>query len=240
MNNIFLVKNFFSYEEIIKPPLNLPSGFTTVYVTDSESNCDIAKNLGWNITKNISKFLNITDSFERRKSIAYINCYPHELVPEILDYNLVFVSDSNIQSLWNNYVTFVNLSNESDKALFVTSGYYNDDKDNISFECDRSGQKRWGYNHKEIKNNTQLYINDIKSKNIDVSKLSVISAKYIGWNLHHPDFKLLSDKLYEEYTKHLQGNIILTYMSGMYPDSIFNYHCNDYSGGKVNSHKFKA
>lgn len=50
----------------------------------------------------------------------------------------------------------------------------------------------------------------------------------------------LSDILYNEICKNLQGNIILTYMSGLYKDYIYNYYTNNYQGGIINSHKFDA
>jgi hypothetical protein len=94
--NVFLVKNLFNYEKVIPPPTNLPKNFETVYLTDNDINCELAKNLGWGIVKKIEQFLNVEDKFERRKIIAFINSFPNRLVPEVLDYKFVFVSDSNI------------------------------------------------------------------------------------------------------------------------------------------------
>jgi len=238
--NVFLVKNLFNYEKVIPPPTNLPENFQTVYLTDNDINCELAKNLGWGIVKKIEQFLNVEDKFERRKIIAFINSFPHKLVPEVLDYKFVFVSDSNIVRLWDDYIVFTqNCSNEF--ALFVTSGYYSDDRDTIMAECNQSANtERWAYNKNEIIDSTNRYLTELKEKNIDVDNLSVVSAKYIGWNLHHEKYELLSNLLFKEGIENLQGNIILSYMSGIYSNDIYNYNTKNYSGGILNEHNIQA
>lgn len=237
--NIFLVKNLFDYEEVIPPPSNLPN-MITVYITGSDHNVELAKSFGWNIVKKTDKFLNLTEKFERRIAIGYINSYPHKIVPEILDYDFVFVCDSNIKSIWLEYETFIN-SCSSDKALFITSGSYKSNEDTITLELDRSlTSLRWSYNHNNILECTNRYKSELTDNNIDPDSLSVVSAKYIGWNLKHEKYEFLSDILYNEICKNLQGNIILTYMSGLYKDYIYNYYTNNYQGGIINSHKFDA
>ena len=236
--NIFLVKNLFDYEEVIPPPSNL-TNMITVYITDSDHNVELAKSFGWNIVKKTDKFLNLTEKFERRIAIGYINSYPHKIVPEILDYDFVFVCDSNIKSIWLEYENFINTCSY-DKALFITSGNYLVD-DTITLELDRSlASLRWSYNHNNILECTNRYKSELIDNNIDPDSLSVVSAKYIGWNLKHEKYEFLSDILYNEICKNLQGNIILTYMSGLYKDYIYNYYTNNYQGGIINSHKFDA
>ena len=238
--NVFLVKNLFNYEKVIPPPTNLPENFQTVYLTDNDINCELAKNLGWGIVKKIEQFLNVEDKFERRKIIAFINSFPHKLVPEVLDYKFVFVSDSNIVRLWDDYIVFTqNCSNEF--ALFVTSGYYSDDRDTIMAESNQSANtERWAYNKNEIIDSTNRYLTELKEKYIDVDNLSVVSAKYIGWNLHHEKYELLSNLLFKEGSENLQGNIILSYMSGIYSNDIYNYNTKNYSGGILNEHNIQA
>jgi len=238
--NVFLVKNLFNYEKVIPPPTNLAENFQTIYLTDNDINCELAKKLGWGIVKKIEQFLNVEDKFERRKIIAFINSFPHKLVPEVLDYNFVFVSDSNIVRLWDEYIVFTqNCSNEF--ALFVTSGYYSDDRDTIMAESNQSANtERWAYNKNEIIDSTNRYLTELKEKNIDVDNLSVVSAKYIGWNLHHEKYELLSNLLFKEGSENLQGNIILSYMSGIYSNDIYNYNTKNYSGGILNEHNIQA
>ena len=238
--NIFLVKNLFNYEIVVSPPNNLPDNFETVYVTDNDVNCDLAKNLGWGIVKKVEDYLHVTDKFQRRQVIGFINSFPHKVCPEVIDYKFVFVCDSNIIRLWDEYTVFTS-NCTSDNALFITSGYYSNSRDTIMSERDESIRvSRWSYNRDEINSSTEKYISELKENNVDLSTLSVVSAKYIGWNLRHKDYDLLSNKLYSEYSINLQGNIILTYMSGLFPNGIYNFHTKKYGGGRLNSHRYKA
>lgn len=240
MKNYFLVKNFFNYEKVVAPPINLPKNLISVYVTDNDQNYLLAKNLGWDIVKKTNLFLNITDKFERRKCVAYINSYPLKVVSEINDANFVFICDSNIVKLGDWYDNFVN-SCDDKYSLFLISGYYSGMRDNIKQECHEScSNERWSYNHEQIKNCTQRYINELLEKKINLNNLSVVSAKYFGWNLKSQDYEFLSDILYKEYCENLQGNIILTYLSGIYSDKIFNYVPSSYGGGILNPHNFNA
>jgi hypothetical protein len=241
MRQAFLVKNLYNYEKVIAPPRNLPDKMTTVYVTDTKENAQLALSLGWNIVKQVSQFKDKHDPLSRRESIAFINCYPHLVVPEIGDFDQVFVCDSNISSMWNKYKDFVKQC-PLDKALYLTSGYYSGSRDNIKEECfySTTPDHRWSYNRDRIIESTDRYINDLIHRGISWKDLSIASAKYIGWNLKHPKLKIANTLLFNEYRMHLQGNISLTWMSGVYPDMIFNYFTNDYSGTKLNKHNFAA
>jgi hypothetical protein len=238
MSDYFLVKNFFNYEKIIPPPKNLPENLITVYVTDSDKNAETAKSLGWEITKVLKDHINITDSFEKRKLIGFINAYPLKVVPELENPRYIFVCDSNINNLWFGYGDFVKKCSDN-YALFVTSGYYSGNRDNIDRECEIScNVKRWSYNSISIKESTERYKKILENNNIEYKNLSIVSAKYYGWNVKHKMYDKLSDVLYDEYCKNLQGNIILTYMSGLFKNNVFNYHTNDYSGSSLNGHNF--
>jgi hypothetical protein len=240
MKNYFLVKNLFQYEKVIAPPENLPKNLKSVYVTDTDENCLLANKLGWDIVKKTEMFKEIVDKFERRKCIAFINSYPLNIVPEINDADFVFICDSNIIRLWDKYEEFVKNCNIQ-HALFITSGYYSGLRDNIISECDVSCTvSRWSYNHDKIRSCTVKYVNELTKNKINIETLSVVSAKYIGWNVKHRDYAALSNTLYDEYCENLQGNIILTYISGIYPDKVFNYHNEDYTGSSLNSHNFEA
>lgn len=249
-NKIFLAKNFFNYEKVIGPPDGIPEELITVYLTDSQENADVAKELGWNYAVVNSNYLYLTDFMERRILIAKINCYPKIFISEIVQKyssDLIFVCDSNIVKMWDKYVDFVNSCNYS-KCLHFTSGYYHNtkykegvDRDNMWSEMDSSLNRiGWEYNIQKIITCTGRYITDLQLKGIDYRNLSLVSAKYLAWNISHKDYKFLSDILYNEYLQNLQGNIILTYMSGMYKDSINNYFCTDYTGFIPNYHNFLA
>lgn len=240
MNNYFLVKNLYDYEYVIPPPVNLPKNLKTVYITDTDENEKLAISLGWDIVKKTNLFIDRTDKFDRRKSVAFINSFPLKVVPEIVDANFIFICDSNIVRLWDLYDDFVKKCSNN-FALSITSGYYTGSRDNILAECDASCiNTRWSYGHKDIIECTNRYVKEMSEKNIDVNKVSVVSAKFIGWCINHSDYEKLSNILYEEYCKNLQGNSILTYMSAIHKEKIYNYHTNNYTGSQLNPHKFDA
>ena len=239
--DIFLVKNLYNYELAIEPPKNLPNNMITYYVTDNIEIANKVKSLGWDHVCITDKFLNITDKFEKRKSIAYINSFPHEFIKENIEYDLIFVCDSNIFSLWKKYSDFVlNCHTNLDNALFLTNGYYKAHRNTIAVEIKASNQARWRYNYKEIEKNGNDYILHLKSLNIDPNNLGVCSAKYIGWNPKHKNYNILTKELYNEYSKHLQGNVILTYFSGIYKNDTFVYYTNEYDEQGLNSHNYNA
>jgi hypothetical protein len=230
--NVFLVKNLFDYEEVIPPPLNLPKDMISVYLTDSVKNANYAKKLGWDYSIVTDKFIGIIDKFKRRQAIAYINCFPHKFIN--IKFNFIFVCDSNILHLWENYNDYVSKCT-NDKVLFITSGYYKGSRDTLNSEIYASNIERWSYNWDSILNRGLYYLSKMKESP------SVCSAKYIGWNINHPKYKEISDAMYNEHLVHLQGNVILTYMSEIYKNDIFNYKCIfNYRGGKLNKHKYKA
>jgi hypothetical protein len=239
--DIFLVKNLYDYEIVISPPKNLPNNMITYYVTDNENNANKAKMLGWDYVHVTTLFLDVIDKFDRRKSAAYINCFPHEFIDKNIQYDLIFVCDSNIVSLWNNYSDFVSSCHSNfDKTLFLTNGYYDGDRNTITMEISHSNQSRWSYNYDSIVFNGNKYVKHLNDLNVNIPNLGVCSAKYIGWNPSHKNYKTITNKLYEEYTKHLQGNIILTYLSGLYKNDTFVYYSTNYNGGRLNNHKYSA
>lgn len=239
--NVFMVKNFFNYEKIISPPINLPDNLITVYVTDSIQNSLEAKNLGWDYTFVSDEGKNITDKFKRRIFVAKVNCNPHLFLPkDLTDISKIFVCDSNIISLWEEYSKFV-LNSSNEKVLYLTSGYYQGEIDTIINEMNASiNSKRWQYNKDQMKNHTAEYVKNMELKNIDISKVSVVSAKYIGWNIKHPEYHNISKIAFKEHHNHLQGNIIFTYFSAIYTEYVDNYYTNNYGGGSLNKHNYEA
>ena len=237
--NIFLVKNLFEYEKVISPPSNLPNNFETVYVTDNELNGELAKNLGWSHIHITDKFNNVTDLFEKRISVSYINSFPHEFIDSNINYDLICVCDSNIVTLFNTFYQFVDKCN-NDYTLFITNGYYTEDRNTLISELNSSNQNRWSYNYENIKKSYYGYEKELSDVGIDINSLGVCSAKYLIWNPSHKSYKKITEKLYEEYCFNLQGNIILTYLSGLYSKDIFVYHSTDYTGGILNEHNYQS
>lgn len=222
-NTCYLVKNLFNYDIIYPPPSNLSSNIDSVYVTDNSNSYHEALNKGWKYVYIVTEFLDKNDSFSKRLAIAYINCYPEKLIPELNRYNYIFICDANFINLPSNYNDF--LSNKSIKyALYINSGYYKNDQNNIKEELYRSiHNSRWSYNFKQMIISTNEYLKLLNSINLDYKTIPVISAKYIGWNINHNNKNYIADYVYNEYSKHLQGNIIFSMCLALFKENIFHF-----------------
>ena len=110
----------------------------------------------------------------------------------------------------------------------------------MTSELLESNQDRWSYDYENMKTSTMRYKTEIENMNIDFFSVPVISAKYFGWNLNHPLYEIISEHFYDEYCKHLQGNIILSYLSSIYKDNTFEYKISNYNGGELSSHNFSG
>jgi hypothetical protein len=53
-----------------------------------KTNAITAKNLGWDYVSITDKFLDVTDKFSRRKSIAFINSFPHMFINNDIEYDV--------------------------------------------------------------------------------------------------------------------------------------------------------
>jgi len=235
MDTCLIFKNLFNYDHINPIPHNIPDGVDPIYITDSSQNAHIATSFGWKVyvTDMFKKIGN--DSFERRKAISFINCYPECVIPELLQYTYIFICDSNVLTLDPEYNTFVAHKSPL-KALYLTTGWYSGSDNTIYKEMQRSlMNQRWKYNFKEIKESTLKYIRQLNDKGIADSDMPVASAKYIGWNIRHPRKHTIADNVYEESLIHLQGNIILSYILHLYPDDITHY-INSFKHGSVGNH----
>ena len=229
----FIFKNMFGYDQIYKIPENMPSNVVCFYITDTLENCEKAKDLGWEPIF-VDKYLTIIDSFEKRKIIAELNCYPERFI-DATKFKYMFTSDSNVLSLDSNYGDFI--SKKSDKkALYLTSGCYSGYKNSISEELLRSFRNpRWKYNFEQMKTSVHSYLTFLLERGKNLQDTPVVSAKYIGWNVSHPMKYELSKYVYDEYTKHLQGNIIFSMALQIYPKYIEHY-IHFKNDGKVASH----
>jgi hypothetical protein len=185
----------------------MPLNVTPIYITDCMTKYNQAKDMGYTAYYT-DKYKDITDSFERRKIIAYINCYPEKVIPELLQYTYVFICDSNVVELDSNYKEFINLKSDN-KCLYLTSGWYKKSDNTMKKELERSlHNPRWQYNFDQMKDSVNEYFKLLEKLNINIDDTPVVSAKYIGWNIKHNYKNILSDFVYKEYMKHLQGNII--------------------------------
>ena len=238
MKVCFLFKNLFNYDVVLPPPVNIPKNIDTIYLTDNKKTQNDALSKGWKFSYVTEKFLNNVSSIEKRNAIAYINCYPEKIVDDIKNYNYIFICDSNVIKLDTKYFEFINSA--SDKhALYVTSGWYSGIHNNILEELKRSlVNNRWSYDFKNIRDSTKKYLQKFYDMKINYRNISVVSAKYIGWNINHERKSIIADYVFNEYCKHLQGNIILSTCLVLYPEDTLHYtkFLND---GQVDQHAKK-
>jgi len=228
-----IFKNLFGYDTISGLPKKLPQNMRCFYIIDSTDNCQKAESLGWE-TIYINKYLDITDSFKKRKVIAEINCYPERFI-DTSQFKYVFICDSNVVALDSNYSDFVSKKSE-EKALYLTSGWYKGSQNTMQQELARSlGNRRWEYNFNEMRKSVSEYLSHLTDMGKNIAHTPVISAKYIGWNINHPMKREISDYVYTEYTKHLQGNIIFSMALQIYPAHIEHY-TNFKNDGSVSDH----
>jgi hypothetical protein len=214
----YVTKNLWGYEQI--NPVPDVGSMYPFYITDNEGSVKHAAQYGW-IPILVTDYLKVTDKLKRRSIIGEINCYPERFISFPDQYDQIFVCDSNIITLPSNFQDFVNY--DPQKACHTVSGYYSGTRDNILSEFHASVNSRWSYNSVGMTEAVKNYLNILTDLCIDFQKESVSSAKYIGWNLRHPDKNKVADYVYSEYQKHLQGNIIFTMARILYPDLVSDF-----------------
>jgi hypothetical protein len=236
--NIYLTKHFWEYEQLNPPPKNLPDGMKTIYVTDKKEYESSLLEMGWDMVSIITDYVNVTDLRERRLIISEINCFPLKFIPKLSEFKYIFICDSNVITLWQDYFNFVNTCTD-DKCLFTTTDWYGGERNNIISEYLGSNHSRWKYSYEQMGLSKDEYVRIFNNLGVDVNSIGVCSAKYFGWNTHHPMYSEISKHFYNEYTKHIQGNIILSYIGVVYDNFVLKYK-GDYSGGMVSHHNFDA
>ena len=237
--NAYVTKNLWGYEIVNPIPVNISNNFVKFYITDDLSLKPYLLNNGWDVVVVVDSYRGVSDFKDRRRIISEINCFPQKYINELVTFDKVFITDSNIISLWNDFSDFTDKCH-TDKCLYVTSGWYSSDRDNIIAELNDSNQSRWSYDFDSMKTATERYKNEVELLGIDFYSVPIISAKYFGWNLNHKNYENISNKFYNEYTTHLQGNIILSYLSILYSSDTFNYKISNFEGCKLSVHNFLA
>lgn len=233
----YITKNFWGYEQLNPSPQLLDNTFFKVYITDDLNSKDYLLSNGWDDVIVVEDYKDIIDPKTRRRIISKINCFPQKYIQGLEKFDKVFITDSNVISLWNEFIKFTN-SCPSDKCLYVTSGWYNSDRDSITSELNASNISRWDYDYENMKTSVERYKIEIENKGINFNSIPVISAKYFGWNLNHPSYKVISNHFYNEYCNHLQGNIILSYLKAIYSDATFEYKLSSSPDGNLSNHQF--
>jgi len=227
--------NLYQYEVVLSPPHNLPNGITTFYITDNDDTEYEAINNGWNNVIKFTDFVGETDSFKMRVNISYIKSFFYKIVPELSDYDLVFMCDSNVQTLFDGWFDFYNdsLNNVENFVLSAPSGYDGENAD-LRFELLQSQQGRWSYNLDSMNARVNWYIEQLNERNL---YNRVMSAKYMVWSPKHNDFEFIKDLFYDESQIHIQGNIILGYLQAIHPDKVRSFYTNKNQNGEVSTHK---
>jgi hypothetical protein len=235
--NAYVTKNFWGYEQLNPSPQLLDNTFFKYYITDNLDSKDYLLNNGWDEVIIIEDYKNITNLQSRRRIISEINCFPQKYIANLNKFNKVFITDSNVVSLWDEFLQFTN-SCPTDKCLYVTSGWYSEERNSIESELHCSNQSRWSYDYENMKTSVERYKIEITNKEINFNNIPVMSAKYFGWNLNHPLYETISKHFYDEYSIHLQGNIILSYLSSIYKNSTFEYKISSINNGALSDHQF--
>lgn len=233
-NKCVLFVNLWNYDPILPIPQNAPENVNYIYVTDTDENVNNAKKLGY-IVYQYNAYLHLTDKFERIKVAAKFKCFPEQLIPELQDYKYIFVCDGNILKFDIAYTDFINKASD-DYAVFVTTGWYSGDEDNICKEYYRSiNTQRWSYNFENMTKSFNKYLELFEEKKINPFECKVVSAKYLGFNIQHKNKTQISNFVYDEYMNHLQGNIIFSVALNLFPQDIFHFR-NGFFQGMVVSH----
>lgn len=237
----FITWNLYDYEFVREPPEGLPDNGLTFYITDSEENKLLARELGWNVVYNIDNFKGITDKFKRRNALSHIICYPEKII-NLKFFDKIFLFDSNVIKMPLNYIDFVNEATVSNCALYCSSGACGGKRDTMEVELKASHENiRWSYNFEAMDKSVNEYLDYLKSINCNPS---IVFAKYIGWNLNHPMKNVIADYVFKEEMKHLQGNIILTMASVLFKEHVFNYKLkymnNDWGSHVILKHRYEA
>jgi hypothetical protein len=56
----------------------------------------------------IDDYKNIQDLQARRRIISEINCFPQKYIPDLGKFDKVFITDSNVVVLWDEFLKFTN------------------------------------------------------------------------------------------------------------------------------------
>ena len=213
--NAYLTFNFFGYEQVNPPPTGVPEDFYFIYATNTKEDYDKAKEMGW-VAIMVGRKEN--DPSDIRQFVGKFKTYPETFCPSLGDFDKLFITDSDVIKLDSGYGEFIKLClADNEKELYATSGYYSGGRNNIQAELIASiNQGRWAYDRENMIEATSRYIHELKKWSIPV-----VSAKFIAWNMKRKG--PIAMEYLEESMKHLQGNIILSYLAEKYPESIMIY-----------------
>lgn len=242
----FVTSNHFGYEEPHGPPEGLPADFYAIYITDDNQTAHAVAKLGWNavVLDKLPAYARVF--FDPLQDLSYVNRTAFKMSGwqfmrtgfvgraryEPLQYAAVreagctqaFFMDGNVKTLNGVHVEnqFFSPCSDSLKALCVSSGWYVGSRDDLQPELDGSlAQPRWSFSHASMTAATREYMELLQWK-YGPSPTTIVSAKFLGWNLNHPMTPALGEWLTREAQLHYQGNIALSFLARWRPDVVEN------------------
>lgn len=231
----FVVVQMFGYDAVNPPPANVPAGFHKWYVCDTSTTRGAALGLGWEyvVVVDIPAALS-SDRHLRMQKVADVMTRVADLLPEGA-YDHVFRCDANVRRLFDEWTPFALEAMASGKALYCTTGYYSGVRDTIEAELASSlHEAAWSPFHEQMKKFTLAYRTALGPG----IPAPIVSAKYVGWNLHHPHRPRLVEAFAKDLVAHWQGNIILSYMAASpdFGEQMFVKHIPEYNNCILSPH----
>jgi hypothetical protein len=239
MKRCILFKNLFGYDNVSSLP-TVSDNLKLHLLVDSEDARQEGLRLGWTVHVT-DMFKEATSPKEKRDAVAFVNAFPEVVIPELKDYDQVFICDSNVLEFDPAYFDFIN-SCSTKATLYVTSGAYTGERgkwnaNDVATEYERSMKvTRWKYDSENIKRSWLEYKTMLNDMSVSEYDVPVVSAKYIGWNLKSESKSKVADFVLEEYKKHLQGNIIFSIAAVLFKDDVHHFY-HGFENTKLGIHK---
>lgn len=236
MNIAYINRNLWDYDEVNRVPDFLSGLVDFIYITDSVHKGELALKLGW--SKYIIYNIQVTNNSGRRQIIRDLTYQIEDVIPELQEYDKIFICDSNIIRHPSWYKEFFDMSDDS-LCLYITKDYYKGERNTLGEEYKESLKlARWSEYSRNLKDCFCSYSELLNEMGINVSDIPVYSAKYIGWNLRHPMYKDMKKTLLEVGHKCFQGNILLSVIAKFYKEHTLHYSVkNNLGNGKLSRHK---
>lgn len=208
--------NLDRYDKLLCPPYDTKKySITSFYITSQPEDVTSLKKLGWD-------YVYVEPS---HKYVEHLGCnsvfldlkiFPESVFPQLLEYDIVFFTDSNIVKL-SDYFVDKYIYNVTHHTMLLENQWYDGRNNNLEAEFGRSMQPRWKMCWESFVSARKKYI----KMGYNLSKIKVCSAKYIVLNMNRKlSQKPIFDFLQSEYMCHYQGNIIYGIASVKFKDEI--------------------
>lgn len=212
-----LVINLNNYDSLCAPPFDKNKfDITTFYITSNNEDIDSLKNLGWDNIKIETNDVRVKHLPFSTKLIDY-KLYPEKMFPEILNYDILISIDGNVKKLSDIFLNKYIYSIENYTLLLDNMYYGWCRRNSLALEFHYSRQQRWKKNWNNMQEAKKRYVND----GFNLNNIKVCSAKYVVINMKNKiKNKHIWEFLEQEYSTHLQGNIIYAIASEKFKKDI--------------------